>query len=312
MQGSPPTIHVHAADVGIGVHEAVGPALARIAAGQFDRIISGLRMNPDRDAAIHDARKALKRLRALLRLVRRHLGDEAFREEDVVLRDLGRRLAAARDARTCIDTLDALTPDQCEELREHLIGDHRAVSARLLTDPDLMASVLTTTRCARERWVTRLPGLVPDEFAAISPGLRRTYRRGRKRMRRALGRPTDEAFHEWRKEVKHLRYQMEALRPVDPLAFSGVIAALDSLGEVLGAEHDHTVLGAVIEREGGCSGDVTRILELQRVRKEELRISVVPLAKRVYSAKAGRFIGRIAVCWEAARPGPDWVRSIRR
>lgn len=312
MQGPPSTIRVHAADVGIGVHEPLGPALARIAAGQFDRITAGLRMNPDRDAAVHEARKALKRLRALLRLVRDHLGEGVFREEDVVLRDLGRRLAAARDARTCIDTLHALVPDRCEVLEERLADDHRAASALLLTDTDLMAQLLTTAKCARERWVTRLPGLVRDEFAAISPGLRRTYRRGRKRMGRALDRPTDEAFHEWRKEVKHLRYQMESLRPIDPLAFSGVIAALDSLGEVLGTEHDHTVLGWVVGREGSHGGEAARVLELLQARKAELRTSAVPLAKRVYSAKAGEFVRGIGARWEAVRARPAGVRGAQR
>jgi len=305
-------IHVHAADVGIGVHEPLGPALARIAAGQFDRITAGLRMNPDRDAAVHDARKALKRLRALLRLVGSHLSKDVFREEDVVLRDLGRRLAEARDARTRIDTLVALSPDRCGVLQEHLINDHRTVSALLLTDTDLMAQILTTTKCARERWATHLPGLVKDEFAAISPGLRRTYRRGRKRMGRALHLPTDEAFHEWRKEVKHLRYQMESLRPIDPLSFGGAIAALASLGEVLGTEHDHTVLGSVVIREGGCDGEAAHVLELLQARKEELRISAVPLAKKVYSGKSGRFIRRIGARWEAARTGPAGVRGGRQ
>jgi CHAD domain-containing protein len=304
--------HAHAADVGIGVHEPLGPALARIAAGQFDRITAGLRLNPDRDAAVHDARKALKRLRALLRLVRDHLGEGVFRQEDVVLRDLGRRLAAARDARTCIDTLRALGPSWCEVLQERLVDDHRGVSALLLTDTDLMGQLLTTARCARERWVTSLPGLVRDEFAEISPGLRRTYRRGRRRMGRALDRPTDEAFHEWRKEVKHLQYQMESLRPIDPLASGGVIASLASLGEVLGTEHDHTVLGSVAGREGGCNGEAARVLELLQARKEELRISAVPLAKRVYSAKSGKFVRRIGARWETARTGSAGFRGAQR
>jgi len=305
-------IHGHAVDVGIGVHEPLGPALARIAAGQFDRITTGLRLNPDRDAAIHETRKALKRLRALLRLVRNQLGKGAFREEDVVLRDLGRRLAAARDARTCIDTLHALDPDRCEMLQERLADDHRAVSARLLTDTDLMAQLLTTAKCARDRWAARLPGLVRDEFAAISPGLRRTYRRGRKCMGRALDHPTDKAFHEWRKEVKHLRYQMESLRPIDPPSLGGVIAALNSLGEVLGTEHDHTVLGSVAGREGGCNGEAARVLELLQARKEELRISAVPLAKRVYSVKPGEFVRRIGARWETARTGSAGFRGAQR
>ena len=92
-------------------------------------------------------------------------------------------------------------------------------------------------------------------------------------MGRAVDRPTDEAFHEWRKEVKYLRYQMESLRPIDPPAFSGVIAALDSLGEVLGTEHDHTVLRWVVGREGSRGGEAAHVLELLQARKEELLVA---------------------------------------
>ena len=35
-------------------------------------------------------------------------------------------------------------------------------------------------------------------------------------MRRACEWPGEETFHEWRKEVKYLRYQMESIRPAPP------------------------------------------------------------------------------------------------
>ena len=47
---------------------------------------------------MHETRKALKRLRALVRLLREELGEQAFERENAALRDVARRLAGARDA----------------------------------------------------------------------------------------------------------------------------------------------------------------------------------------------------------------------
>ncbi|NIS31707.1 MAG: CHAD domain-containing protein, partial [Actinobacteria bacterium] len=57
------------------------------------------------DGGIHDARKKLKRLRALLRLVRDDIGDSAYHNENVVLRDTARTLAGMRDAGVLRTTL---------------------------------------------------------------------------------------------------------------------------------------------------------------------------------------------------------------
>ena len=51
---------------------------------------------PD-DAAVHDARRELKRARALLRLLRATLHARVYRGADLLLRDAGRSLAQARD-----------------------------------------------------------------------------------------------------------------------------------------------------------------------------------------------------------------------
>ena len=57
---------------------------------------------------VHETRKALKRLRALLVLLRPELGAKRYARENAALRDCGRRLAGARDAEVMLGTLDSL------------------------------------------------------------------------------------------------------------------------------------------------------------------------------------------------------------
>ena len=82
-----------------------------MALGQLDLAIELLSTarngGPDEDA-VHETRKALKRLRALVRLLEPELGAQAFARENAALRDAGRRLAGARDAEVMVGTLDAL------------------------------------------------------------------------------------------------------------------------------------------------------------------------------------------------------------
>ena len=65
-------------------------------------------------------------------------------------------------------------------------------------------------------------------------------------MERAYDKPEATAFHEWRKHVKDLGYQMQILRNLWPAVFKRVRGELDTLGDLLGKEHDLTVMRDVI------------------------------------------------------------------
>ena len=77
----------------------LGEIVLQIGDQQFGRVLEGVAGNPDRDTGVHEARKALKRLRALLRLARPALLQQPYRDLDRRLRDAGRRLSPLRDAR---------------------------------------------------------------------------------------------------------------------------------------------------------------------------------------------------------------------
>src|SRR5215218_8117364 len=64
--------------------EPVPEGIERIAVGQLDNSIEGLAGESDADSvtAIHDARKSIKRHRALLRLTRHQLGEHVYRRDN--------------------------------------------------------------------------------------------------------------------------------------------------------------------------------------------------------------------------------------
>lgn len=301
---------------GIQRDEALGAGIRRICLEYLDRA-SGALAHPEEgpEAGIHTARKAMKRVRAMIRLTRDIVGEEAYRNENAVLREAARGLAGARDRTVLAATLDRLVIDHTLSLPA---GAFSSLRARLASsEPDDRAAprsrevidTLTTLRACRRRFSSWAPegpgmGMVPNGFAAVSPGLRRTYRQGRDRMRTAFEANDPVAFHLWRKSAKYLRYQLEAFEPAWPEVLEPMARATDRLAETLGDEHDFTVLGSSVASDPGLAPDeAERGLLLALVAEEQgrLRERARPLAELVYAEPPSGFVRRLGSYWTASR-----------
>src|SRR5262249_13657072 len=83
-------------------------SVKRVAREQLGGGADGLEDPQDPVEAVHDARKRLKKTRALLRLARPAMRPDAFQARNRELRDQGRALSGARDADALVETVDAL------------------------------------------------------------------------------------------------------------------------------------------------------------------------------------------------------------
>jgi hypothetical protein len=134
-----------------------------MARGQLETAIELLGGNGDREAAVHETRTALKRVRTLLRLGRGDLGAHTYRSENDSARYLARRLAVARDSQVMVETLEALNErfseemplDQIEGLRATLVAEHQEAQQRLDGDELLLGSAITQLESA----LARVPGM---------------------------------------------------------------------------------------------------------------------------------------------------------
>src|SRR5436853_344758 len=97
--------------------ESVGEGVIQITCEQTELAIKLLhgKGGVNRDEAVHESRKSIKRLRALFRLVREEMGD-AFETENTRPHETGRKLSAIRDAGALIDAFDELRRDGKENL----------------------------------------------------------------------------------------------------------------------------------------------------------------------------------------------------
>src|SRR5260221_1501137 len=86
-------------DVCLHTDESLGVGVVRVAEDLIDSIVgSGQHPKQEEGEYIHHVRTTIKRLRALLRLIRPAVGELLFNQENARLRKAGRRLAVARVA----------------------------------------------------------------------------------------------------------------------------------------------------------------------------------------------------------------------
>jgi CHAD domain-containing protein len=249
---------------------------------------------------VHEARKTIKRLRALARLLRYALGDEEFARVNASLRDSGRRLAGARDAEVVMAALDrllrrhprALASESVGSLRRELVAE-RALAAWQADEEEVLGGLQATQR-EMSRW-----RIAEYDFDAMAPGLHRVYWDGRRRWRRITGRrrASSKAMHEWRKRVKDLGYVAEMLEHDHTGYIRRLAARGKRLGELLGEEHDLALLaGSVREHEHLFDEDPAAreaLLKLIARRRKQLRARSAKLGERLYQRKPGAFIRRV-------------------
>lgn len=276
--------------------ESLTAQLRRAILAQLERAIDALEAgDPD---AIHEMRKALKRTRALLRLVRGEFGAPGFKRENAALRECSRRLADARDAQVMLATLEDLLERQPKKLasvpvvrlKAHLHGELERSELAIAATGETRQRVLGQLREIHERiqaWEPR-----DGAFELIEGELETIYRRGRTSFRRARKRTDADSMHAWRRRVKDLRYVAEALgakeaQPTKRLRrVERVAERAKEVGELIGEEHDLVLLAdRVRDRralfEGHGRSRKTLMREIKR-RRRRLRRQALRGGERLY------------------------------
>lgn len=212
------------------------------------------RPGEERHQGIHQARKSIRRARALLALGGEGFSDRpAVRRLDAALRSLCRGLSPLRDADALRDALlhlvrDAVIgPIEGERLCAFVaVLRARRLAAALARDPDF------ARRRARLLQLRTRLALLP--WAVVrETDIEAALRWSRKRLRRALRRAKDgrdvDAWHTLRRRLRRLRQQETALSKVQPEAAAST-PGIAELAERMGKAQDHALLLAHCRRSG--------------------------------------------------------------
>jgi CHAD domain-containing protein len=298
--------------------ESVAEGIKRIVVEELDSATEQLSNThgSKRDEAIHEARKSVKKIRGALRLVRFELG-ATYRKENRRLGDLGRKLSELRDAAAIIETfdnvverhIDSLQKNPLSSIRQGLDKSKRETEQKL--DVQNIVERATATLQARKKQVRTWP-LNGGGFRIIAPGLKNTFRRGRKIMATAQQDSRPENYHEWRKRVKDLWYHVRLLESLWEGVMQAHEASLKDLETWLGEDHNLVVLREKLEskpEDYGDLKDVQLFLTLAGEYQKELRENAISLGQRIYEEKPRQFTKNISKLWDAWQKQPDSMKE---
>lgn len=215
--------------------ESIGAGVLRIATEQVAKaILSADALSDPPAGRIHSARRRCKRLRGLFRLVRSDF--PAYRGANAQVRDAAAALSTARDAAVLYDTVGKLyrwagqpvpegpgTVDANPEAEEAALARFRKAMVALLAEA--------------EGWK-----LGKIDHRTLGKGFERCYARATRAADQCRRKPDDEAFHDWRKQVKYHSFHLILLK--NPLADGTRVdlERIEHLAELLGRHHDLAVL----------------------------------------------------------------------
>ena len=257
----------------------------------IEEVLRRLQSSRFTDNAVHDARKALKKARAALRLLEDGMPQSTYRTQNRALRDAGRCLSQVRDAKSLLGALaslqeryaDGLDKSKIAPLQKALRHDLRSARHHLAHERGVLKGCITLLIHARRS--AEQAKLANVDHTAVRSGLKRVYRKGRNALGQAKKSATPEALHEWRKQVKYLLNALNG--PVGPTNGTAqhIRKGADRLADRLGEDHDLAVLAAQAAQNSHCATAAELLQPLICKRRKKLQKDAFKLGRKIYNPK---------------------------
>lgn len=299
-------------------NEPLGKGWRRIVREQIEQARELLASGQDVDGAIHETRKSMKRVRALLKLLRPGLSASDYKRQNRRYRDITRVLSGVRDHAVLMATARSLYNETAGEARaatnaflsqmsqgsESGAGDRQA-AAPGVTKAEKAARVHEAL-AALEAALKSLEKLrfKENSFAVVRRGVERSYRDARNDMKQAFGSGVDEDFHAWRKSVQaHWRHMLLVGRAWPDL-FAARAQLAKEMSDLLGLDHDLFVLigrAKSFPEQGAEDGGRDAMVRAAKERQREIRKELEIKAAALFAEPTSRFVASVDAYWHAAK-----------
>lgn len=245
--------------------------------------------------SVHGARRSIKRLRSLVRLVRDAVGEDAYRQANAELKTAADALASRRRAEALAIAADRLkvSARTAEKLKE-------MAQRRHAQDPTGTGSL----ELARQA-IARLGGVLESwrmphgSVVLLEAAFGKTYRKAREQLADAVESGKAEDLHEARKQVIHHLHHLELLHDQMPAKQVNRIARLEKLREVLGDINDLDELAHLAGGDGKPLKDDLRKALARR--HEELIAEAKAAWKPLFGVKTDAYVKRIGAMWQEGK-----------
>ncbi|MFW5820395.1 MAG: CHAD domain-containing protein [Bacteroidota bacterium] len=273
----------------------------RLICAQTDFIIECIEDEEmDLNEKIHEVRKSLKKIRAVLRLYRDSTGYSTYHRKNIFYRDLGRKISAPRDKHVLLELGKKVLEEAPENIRDQ--NTERMIAALEKQRDDSLTEVKKSKEL--EAIKVEVQNAIQDEnmavknegFNAIKGGVKRMYKQSRNYMKSILKEPDDTTIHDFRKRVKYLRYQMSVLRPIYPEMITAYRRILKNVSDEIGLYRDYTLFYDMLKNT-----DFFNLNDKQRNfinnyierEKDEALIRALEPSKKFFLVKPKSFVKRL-------------------
>jgi CHAD domain-containing protein len=222
------------------------------------------------------------------------------------LREAAEHLAGPRDAHVKVQALEKLGRPLANRSSQKKF---RHLHAALQRDCTKEVSRFRKAKGAKE--VRRILRKQSERFAnlriqsagwaAIGPGLKRSYRRVLEARARARQEPSPSNLHTWRKRVKDLWYNVQLLERIRPEQMSALTADLERLSEFLGDDHDLQMLRqSAIEKsvDPELKAEIKLLIGVIEPCRAKFRRAAFELGGQLFEEKPSDFCKRIHRYWK--------------
>ncbi len=252
--------------------------------------------------AVHEVRKALKRWRALMRLLSRPLGEQA-EQMRIEARDLMRALSSARDAQSSLDALADLrkaavpfSDTSMETIRGRLdeIKNTAEQTGFTAAMRERLTRYLDYATLSLERWPIK-----EIDFDTTADALTVTYRRARQLLPDSWPDADAEHLHDLRRRVVEHRHPMDLVEHLWPRLGQVWAEEAQRLRNRLGACQDLAVLTGFTTPNQPLAPWRSRLAPVIEARRAAHLKTAARLAGRLFAEKPKAFRRRIAALWSA-------------
>ena len=267
----------------------LGDEVRRIASELLIDAIDRLEKQPDGPhEAIHDARKNIKRIRALYRLVASD-AEEFASAENRRLRDLARTLAHLRDRAALADAADFL--DRATDLKHAKVATGRLCTAMnhhrdsaLSQQEDIRETLSICCEGLRDAESALhgldLPKLRKQAIQCLASGWQKVGKKARNALAACEEATDEEPFHDLRKRAQDRFMHAALLNSIWPSGMISIQRQAKVLVDILGHEHDLVMLNDAVPTQK----------ETKPVEREILSRAIA--AERAKLQAAARELGR--------------------
>jgi CHAD domain-containing protein len=241
--------------------------------------------------SVHGARRRIKRLRSLLRLIRPAIGENDYHAANGRLRAAADALAGRRRAEALVAAAAKLHAGHPSSRLRALVESHAddlVISVDFADAPRQALDNVTQFKAAMAEWA------LPDSTdARVMAAFLTTYRKARKLL--AHGMETGDAteLHEARKFVIHHLHHLELLGDETKAKPAKRLRDLESLREILGDLNDLDELQQLASRHDPALATATAHAASRR--RRSLLKAATASSQRLFRRKARAFAKRIGV-----------------